>query len=457
MSVESQQAFLKKEGVKEHLDKIIKKVISEKPKDAVGLLEILSRQVKEQALAQQVAQPEKSPEADKEAAAALEKAVQKLRTLDKAPKEDDGETVVTVCEVKNFVEDAEALQWAGVGFGELESYRIMCSLRNLAATAKDEVKSLRFWGKILGTGADYFVAEAKREEGALADGEEEGTDAPGVAGANLNAYYVTTDLTGSWSKLPEIRPKEIVASRSIRSLVTGDLKAKVVTYPYFEGTEEVLLRAQIARISADTTLCIKGFLRTPEETEEENLLTAVEEAGEEFVCPASAELLSLKMWTHMTPAILRSGRTAHPDVSGEPPDADPESGDPVAAAKFARDKAEVESDPLQAILRDLTADGMEWVSKQAGDTTLYRDAVDPKKVKCNAVTFVRSLTWPGAVTVAKGSNFVNLYVGYGLQGGEPDFFPGAPPDIQDEPEERGDAIEPQGEEEVAAEPADGDA
>merc|ERR1712196_673265 len=81
-----------------------------------------------------------------------------------------GGEAITVCAVPNFVEDAEALQWAGVGFGELESYRIMCSLRNLAATEKDNgVITLRFWGKILGSGADYYVAEAKRDAGGEAD------------------------------------------------------------------------------------------------------------------------------------------------------------------------------------------------------------------------------------------------------------------------------------------------
>jgi radial spoke head protein 4A len=451
--LESQKAYLKKEGVKEHLDKIIKKVISEKPQDAYGLLEILSRQVKEQSLAEKEEEPAApSPAEEEEAAANLEKHVQKLRALDKVPVDEGGEPQ-TVCAVPNFVEDAEALQWAGVGFGEAETYRIMCSMRNLAAKEKDNgVVTLRFWGKILGTGADYYVAEAKRDAGDLPEGAEEGEDAPGV-GANQNAYYVTNDLTGDWQKLPDIKPSEIVASRLIRRMLTGDLKAKVLTHPNFAGKEEVLLRAQIARVSADTVLCIKGFWRTPEDVregdDEEAKLKEVEEAGEEFVCPAPAELLSLKSWTHMTPHILRSGRTGHPAPE------DPEDDNPEQNAKVAKDKAEREADPLRAVLRDLTEDGMEWVSKQTGDTALYRDPVNPAKTKCNAVTYVRSLAWPGAVTLAKGGNFVNFYVGYGLQGGEPDFYPSAPPDIQDEPEEV-EQPEPQGEEPPAEEPS-GDA
>jgi len=275
-------------------------------------------------------------------------------------------------------------------------------------------------------------------------------DPPG-AGANQNAYYVTNDLAGDWTKLPDIKPREIKAARLIRRVMTGDLKAKVVTFPFFEGTmmmdcvtEEVLLRAQIARISADTTLCIKGFWRTPEEVregdDEEAKLTQVEEAGEEFVCPAPSELLSLKNWTHMTPHILRSGRTNHP------PEEDKEDDNPEQNAKVDAAKAEKEADPLRAILRDLTEDGMEWVTKRAGDTAVYKDAVDPTKTKSYVVTYVRSLTWPGAVTLAKGSNFVNFYVGYGLQGGEPEFFPASPPDIQDEPEDKDEETEPQGEE-----------
>merc|ERR1711939_850438 len=58
-----------------------------------------------------------------------------------------------------------------------------------------------------------------------------------------------------------IKSKEIVAARRIKKLMSGKPTAKGVTHPPFPGTEEVLLRAQIARISADVTLMFKDSLK----------------------------------------------------------------------------------------------------------------------------------------------------------------------------------------------------
>jgi len=38
-----------------------------------------------------------------------------------------------------------------------------------------------------------------------------------------------------------------------------------------------------------------------------------------------------------------------------------------------------------------------------------------------AVNVVRSLRWPGAVTVAKGGKFCNFYIGYGLKKGDSSY------------------------------------
>merc|ERR1712070_1165989 len=118
--------------------------------------------------------------------------------------------------------------------------------------------------------------------------------------------------------------------------------------------------------------------------------------------------------------------------------------------------AEQESDPVRDPIRQLDGDKLEWVFKQFGDTALYKSAsADPAAPpRCNAVTSVRSLTWPGAVTVAQNSNMVQLYVGYGLPATEPDFFPSMLPDVQEEPEDPGEQAEPQGSPVTDEAPAD---
>ena len=55
---------------------------------------------------------------------------------------------------------------------------------------------------------------------------------------------------------------------------------------------------------------------------------------------------------------------------------------------------------------------------------------------------IRSLRWPGAVTVAKGGKFTNIYVGYGLKRGDPSFNPVEPPMVQSDPTDQSEMPEP---------------
>jgi len=441
INVESEKALLKKEAVFQHLDRIVDRVIAEKPADAHKLIEVFSRLVKNPT-------PQPAP-ADEKEMEARAKYVKRVRKLDQVPTTGEGGEVAPVCAIPDFMEEAEMLSWAGAGFGELESYKIMCSLRKLADKQKDlGLVKLRLWGKVLGTHRDYYVAEAQRDGGGEGEGGEEGDPDPPEAsgiGANAYTYFVTNDLCGLWKKLPDVKPREIVASRKIKKMLSGSLDTPVVTHPHFPGKENVLLRAMIARITSDTVLCVKGYLINGSEDPE---VVEIKE-DEEFKCPLPAELLNPKAWTHMQPHILLNGKTTHPEI--------PEEEEGEDANNDGRKKllAAIEADPVRDILRDITGDQLKWIVKQAGDTALYRNPRDKAgPPKSNAVTFVQSLSWQGAVCVARGGHFANLYVGHGLPAGGPDFFICAPPDMQEEPEEVEDQPEPQGSAEQEA-PAEG--
>lgn len=69
--------------------------------------------------------------------------------------------------VQDLVHEMDVLEWAGVGIGREECFRLFLSMKKLAASA--EVSHLRFWGKLLGRNADYFVVEGEAK-----DDEEEG-------------------------------------------------------------------------------------------------------------------------------------------------------------------------------------------------------------------------------------------------------------------------------------------
>lgn len=55
---------------------------------------------------------------------------------------------------------------------------------------------------------------------------------------------------------------------------------------------------------------------------------------------------------------------------------------------------------------------------------------------------LRSLRWPGAVTVSKGGKFTSIYVGYGLKRGGPNQKPIEPPEVLKDPIEAKEMPEP---------------
>lgn len=448
MAMDESRDWLESQKVTAHLEALIRTVIDERPSDPYCFVEVLSRSIKE-------SRPPAATCSDSRESGpgtrAVEASVAEILTV---PEDESGP--VAVCAVPDFMEDARMLSWAGLSYGEVESYQLMCSMRKLAFQEQDKVtmNSLRFWGKMLGTHADYYVVEVRRPEGDGREDEEENDDRPempGKPGANFHAYFVTNDLCSTWTLLPDVRPSHIQAARRIKRLLTGDLSATVVTHPYFPGKENVLLRAQIARISADTVVCMKGHLVADED---DPMIVSIDPEFGEGVTAMS--LLQTSAWTHMQPHILRSGATVHPGV--------PEEDDEYAALMLWRAKllAVIEADPELPVLRTLDVDGLEWGLKLVGDATLYANErpqpedETPLLPVSSAMVVVRSLTWPGAVCVARRGYFVNLYVGYGLPSFQPDFFISAPPDVHSEPPDDEEQPEPSGELETEEEPKEDD-
>lgn len=175
--------------------------------------------------------------------------------------EEAPEEVPPVGLVPDMLAESKIFQWAGIGFGQQELYRLQKSLKKLAADSG--AARLRLFGKIRGTENDYYVAEGEVEGG----DEEEGGDEkpadfePKGTGVNKNTYWVSHQSFASWTKLPDLSPKDLQASRNIKVLFTGDLERTIFTNPFFFGKEKHYLRAQIARISHSTTLCPKGLFR----------------------------------------------------------------------------------------------------------------------------------------------------------------------------------------------------
>merc|ERR1719181_1968775 len=157
-----------------------------------------------------------------------------------------------------------------MGLSKAESYKVYASLLQLQS-AKG-LATVRFFGKVLGTEGDYYVAECtgytppEPEEGAEPPPEPPAdAEAAGEPGCNAFTYFVASDPASEWTVLPNVTPAEIVASKLIRKFLTGKLDAPVRAYPPYPGDEKVYLRSLLALISAATTLVPATTLVKPEE------------------------------------------------------------------------------------------------------------------------------------------------------------------------------------------------
>ena len=101
-------------------------------------------------------------------------------------------------QVQDMMAESRIFAWAGIGFGEQETYRLQKSIKKLAAAKPHS--AIRFFGKIYGTEKDYYVVECKGEVAADEDeapvdgGEDAEPDPllePAGTGVNELTYYVT--------------------------------------------------------------------------------------------------------------------------------------------------------------------------------------------------------------------------------------------------------------------------
>lgn len=73
------------------------------------------------------------------------------------PENEEAPEVAPVGYVADLAALSKQWQWAGVGFGEQETYRLQKSLKKLSG--KTSATNVTFFGKITGTERDYYIAE----------------------------------------------------------------------------------------------------------------------------------------------------------------------------------------------------------------------------------------------------------------------------------------------------------
>jgi radial spoke head protein 4A len=326
--------------------------------------------------------------------------------------------------IPDMMQHAELLSWAGVNMGQEEMYKVQLSIHELARREGNFAEA-RFFGKILGTQKDYYIAEAKLAEYPKEDTDPQTKREPIGTGANTYVYFATNAPEQKWTRLPNVLPEQIVTSRLMRRYFSGVLSAPVLGYPRFPWPEACYLRAQIARIASATVVSPKGFYTmVPAEDEDAPEVMAEDE---EFEALDAEALKEAENWCHHVGHLLKQGR-AQPWA---PPEGEEEEEEPPAEEE---EEAEPEEPlPMHSGLEGdaLPAKEGEEEEEEEEKPKLWRFSTFPADTLHRASAAI-SLNWPGAHCVVQGKRFANIYVGFGQKQLQTLYAPPPPPMVQKE-------------------------
>lgn len=217
MDFEHAKSFLSQhiegQSVYEHLSSVIRKIINDKPQDAISLFENISLQVKQN-------ENENLDSNKFDIAAANQQERQEM--LDnlsallqfygkKMPKkkqkneddeeeeeeeetEDNDDEPIEESKLANVLQDIQLLQWAGIVFtNKSEPFQLQQSITKFVKTKSETIETSRFFGKIQGLFDDYWILECKLAEYPDPPEDKPEKQEPPGAGCNEFVYFVTTD------------------------------------------------------------------------------------------------------------------------------------------------------------------------------------------------------------------------------------------------------------------------
>ncbi|XP_073497525.1 radial spoke head protein 6 homolog A-like [Phyllobates terribilis] len=462
LQIKNAKAYLLQAGpsgvsLYEHFSALLSRILSERPPNALETLEQISAELHWSRLNGRLDSlrplTEEPPTFNK---------AESLRALFSRgggeADETEGDGEMTESPLPNLYDLAHLLQQGGVILGRDETVRIALAMKRLTDTRP--LQYCRFWGKILGTGGSYLVAEvqfregedeeaeedAEEEEKATAEDEEdeeekeEAEDLPPKStyrpppvvpredngtGANKYVYFVCSEAGAEWIRLPPVTPAQITIARKIRRLFTGNLDAPVITYPPFPGSEANLLRAQIARISAGTHVSPLGYYQFGEEEgeeEEEGATRDTYEENPEFEgIPVPDLVESLSSWVHHVQHILPQGRCVWLNTAVKSEEGlEEEEGE----EEEKEDEEEPEPEVGPPLLTPLSEDA------EINNTPPWTAYVSSTHIPQYALAVLRSNLWPGAYTISSPKKFENIYFGWGIKYSPEGYSPPAPPPPQ---------------------------
>lgn len=364
---------------------------------------------------------------------------QSENTGEEALAEDDDESATAL---PNLAETAFYFKQAGIGLAEEEWTRVYLAMKQLCEK-EPTMEQCRFWGKIMGLNANYYIVEGKlppcdddyeaeereqeekeeneQDEEDEIDGYPKSTWKPvadvepekrGQCGTNQFSYWVTNEPGTGWTHLEAVKPCQISIARHISKFFTGNLEANVVSFPVFPGQEKHLLRAQIARITHGANVAPMTYFNLEEDADLDNPEeTGLEDpqVNPEFEGVILRDLLdpSLQAWVHARPFILNQGRCDYkapdkPDFEEEGELDDEEDGEVEELMMEA--EREIGPPQLSPLTDDIEATGIPAWSVSTSNTLNHAH---------HQIAIIKSNLWPGAAAYCNGHKFDNIYIGYG--------------------------------------------
>lgn len=225
----------------------------------------------------------------------------------------------------DVLEKAKILEWGGVNLSKPVWYKLKLAMKK--HMINENCLTLKFFGKIFGLNADYYIIYGKLKSYPFQKYSKKPHFEPnGLEGVNGYSFWVSNNFLEDWYQLPDIYPHQLAQSMLFKYYFTGDLKAKVKGFVPFDGTEAHLLKCQILRIMHACFIVPDGYLETKsiensEETYGIDIGDKVTQVKEDFVFPtANEEFMSIEKWVHEFAYIFPNGKIieTNPEASQVP-------------------------------------------------------------------------------------------------------------------------------------------
>ena len=342
--------------------------------------------------------------------------------------------------MEDLISQSKILEWAGITFNELEWYKIRIAMKKLLE--ENNCEFLRFFGKIYGLNSDYYIIQAITKDYPMKNPPKH-VETRGNEGINRYTFWVSDSVLEYWNELPDITHEQLIASQKFKYIFTGDLNSKVKSFMPFPGKEMHLLKCQIIRIMHSSSIVPKDYQKLSENFKDQ-LEGKITEYNDEYKPQTFEEMKDPEFsnWTHEYPYIYPSGKVIDPSV-----EAQIERMKGIGEDEGYKIK-EGEGEEVQEI------DAKFWKIKVIGDQMIY--AIPEKEPVVHAVVHITNERWPGTHCVWKEGNFCNIYVGFGVKSTDECFCPTQLEKIDKDPEDVNEHSEPNPEKEPVIPESDSD-